>query len=75
LEPALAIPLTSLIFGGVALYWTVRTGLSKAERDELDRLRRTDAEKNATIRELRDENVYLMRRLAQMPDAPPRQPA
>jgi hypothetical protein len=75
LEPSVAIPLASLIFGGVALYWTVRTGLNKAERDELDRLRVTDTEKNTTIRELRDENVYLMRRLAQMPDTPPRQPA
>jgi hypothetical protein len=52
--------------------WTVRSGMTKAERDELVRLRQSDQEKNNTIRELRDENVYLMRRLAQMPDTPAR---
>lgn len=72
METALTIPLASLILGGVGLMYTVRSGLTRLEREELVALRKSDQEKNNTIRELRDENVYLMRRLAQMPNTPER---
>ncbi len=63
----LVIPFVSTILGLLGLVWAVRTGISKSERDELEYLRQDNKEKTAIIKELRDQNIYLLQRVAGVP--------